>query len=226
MSLKIVRITKTEDGFDVKTFGEFKQVVSEYCFQTHELVGQKLCYLTTASWFTKGGESRCNHSSIKTISVTKCKEKCPHTPDALVAYAHCEGGKKRLESLLSEEDEELTNVLRRKTIEKDETCKVRMQLKGNSDWQDYETSHYNLCEYNGVVRLGSLQSGFKHVDCKEVQTISIQAETESENQNEDRFNLSKCKHDSPCNKKNSSFQQTEGNYLKILYPFIFKFHSY
>ena len=49
-----------------------------------------------------------------------------------------------------------------------------MKLEGNSDWQDYQTSHYNLCKYNGVVRLGSLQSGFKHVDCKEVQTISIQ----------------------------------------------------
>ena len=90
----IVKITETENGFDLKTFGEFKQVVSEHCFQTQELVGQKLCYLTTASWFRRGGEARCYHSSIKTISVTKCKEKCPHSEDALVAYVHCEGERK------------------------------------------------------------------------------------------------------------------------------------
>ena len=85
------------------------------------------------------------------------------------------------------------------TIDNTEICKVRMQLEG-SNWQNYQTSRYSLCKYNGVVRLGTLQSGFKHVDCKEVQIIKIQAETESEKQDEDSFNLSKCKHSAPCNK--------------------------
>ena len=89
----IVKLTKNGDGFDLKTFGEFKEVVSKYCFQTEELVGKKLCKLTTAGWFTKGGEPICKHSSLKTILVSKHKKMCPHIRTALAAYVFCDGGK-------------------------------------------------------------------------------------------------------------------------------------
>ena len=71
----IVKLTKNGDGFDLKTYGEFKEVVSKYCFETKELVGQKLCKLTTASWLSKGGEPKCEQSPLKTILVSKYKKK-------------------------------------------------------------------------------------------------------------------------------------------------------
>ena len=87
-----------------------------------------------------------------------------------------------------------------KTIENSETCKVWIQQEGNSVWDKYEVTHKELCMHNGAERLGFLRYGFKHIDCKIPQILTIQAETESEKKKPDQFNLDNCDHSEKCTK--------------------------
>ena len=116
-----------------------------------------------------------------------------HTLCALVAYVNCDGRKKELDDQLLNRSEEKTNVFMKKTIDNSKTCKIKMQQEGNSEWDKYKITHKELCEHNGAKRLGSLGYGFKHVDCKKPQIITIEAGTER-----DTFDLDNCHHSGKC----------------------------
>ena len=67
----IVKLTWNGHDFELETFGQFKEVVSQYCFQTGELVGQPLCHLATASFLSSKLKPLCfHHSQPNIISVT------------------------------------------------------------------------------------------------------------------------------------------------------------
>ena len=125
-------------------------------------------------------------------------EKCPHDNQALTLYVCCESQEDKMVKQLLKRHEEETNVFIEKTIDPSETCEMSIRLEGNSEWNNYEISHYQLCKHNGFKRMEPISTGFKKVNCKTVQTIEIHAKTEFDIV-KDRLNLQKCKHEEECN---------------------------
>jgi len=164
-----LKATNVEGKLEIEVIESFPEIRSSY-FTTKKLKSQPLCQIVSG-WFGIGKEdARCSHPSPKQLVLTQMEERCPHRPNSLYLWLKCGASdsdfKKKTEDCKHEKSGVYMEVTRLNTSP---DVKYEMSVKLSEECLEWVssglTSHYEMCQQNGVLRFGGLIKGEVNCGC-------------------------------------------------------------
>ena len=223
----VAKVVVAGDNINIQMIGEAmpgltgkdKSGAEDQMFSTQNFQGQSFCHVLAVD----GGEDyRCEHSSLKMITVTQEAKCCPHEYSALALHCYCQGGKEKFEEERVSSDCKTALKMEYYIRMSDNKYVVSASTDGDSWGSEYKINHKKLCEYNGAIRLGPIKQRYpccqnENEHCAAFKRIHIKADEvegkEEEDPKEDSSRL-ECK---VCQEESNDQPHKTNNTGKVIH---------